>query len=316
MRHHFPYVFITMLMCFVLLAACAGTPTTSSSTPTPATTHVSPPTATPTMTPTSTPLVPKYYTTKVLFKGPWRPDDMIFDLQGRILFSDVHNGIIGRLNSDGSVTVLLRDANGPEGLVMLANGTLIFAEQYLNRIVELAPGAQMPTVLRDLPGAQSSASCKGGVDGIAYDATTHTIIVPDSPTGEVYSLSLDGKTLTLIASGIVRPVGAAVDGQGNLYVADECGGAVWRISSSGQKTRLGGFGMPDDVAFDLQGNLLVIDLQPAIHALVRLNLQTGQHTVLGSQGFIEPQGLLVDARGNIYVSDDYANTIVEFVPHG
>jgi sugar lactone lactonase YvrE len=268
------------------------------------------------MTPTPTALVPKYYTTKVLFKGPWRPDDMIFDLQGRILFSDVHNGIIGRLNSDGSVTVLLRDANGPEGLVMLANGTLIFAEQYLNRIVALAPGSQTPTVLRALPGAQSSASCKDGVDGIAYDAITHTIIVPDSPSGDVYSLSLDGKTLTQIASSIVRPVGAAVDGQGNVYVADECGGTVWRIAPSGQKTSLGGFGMPDDVAFDLQGNLLVIDLQPAIHALVRLNLQTGQHTTLGSQGFIEPQGLIVDARGNIYVSDDYANTIVEFVPHG
>jgi sugar lactone lactonase YvrE len=260
--------------------------------------------------------VPRYYSTKVLLKGMWRPDDLAFDLQRRILFSDVHNGIIGRLNSDGTVTVLLRDANGPEGLVMLKNGTLIFAEQLLNRIVELAPGAQTPTVLRDLPGAQSSASCKDGVDGIAYDPFTNTIIVPDSPTGDVYSMSLDGKTLTLIASGIVRPVGAAVDGQGNVFVADECGGALWRITPSGQKTRIEGFGMPDDVAFDLQGNLLVIDLQIAIHALVRVNLQSGQHTVLGSQGFIEPQGLIVDARGNIYVSDDYADTIVEFVPHG
>jgi sugar lactone lactonase YvrE len=309
-----------MLICLVLLAACAGTPTTpsSKSSVTLTATHVSQPTPTlaPTMTPTPTPLVPKYYTTKVLLKGTWRPDDMVFDLQRRILFSDVHNGIIGRLNGDGTVTVLLHDANGLEGLVMLTNGTLIFAEQYLNRIVALAPGAQTPTVLRDLPGAQSSASCKDGVDGIAYAPTTNTIIVPDSPTGDVYSLSLDGKTFKLIATGIVRPVGAAVDGQGNVYVADECGGAVWRITPSGQKTRFGGFGMPDDVAFDLQGNMLVIDLQPAIHALVRMNLSNGQHTVLGSQGFIEPQGLIVDARGNIYVSDDYANTIVEFVPHG
>jgi sugar lactone lactonase YvrE len=309
-----------VLLCLVMLAACAGTTTKSTATPPPKLTHraQSSPTPVPTIqpSPTPTPLVPKYYTTKVLLKGSWRPDDMVFDLQGRILFSDVHNGIIGRLNSDGTVTVLLHDANGPEGLVMLKNGTLIFAEQYLNRIMELAPGAQTPTLLRDLPGAQSSASCKDGVDGIAFDPITNTIIVPDSPTGDVYSLSLDGKTFKLIASGIVRPVGAAVDGQGNVYIADECGGAVWHITSSGQKTRIGGFGMPDDVAFDLQGNLLVIDLQVNIHALVRVDLRSGEHTVLGSQGFIEPQGLIVDVRGNIYVSDDYANIIVEFVPHG
>lgn len=240
---------------------------------------------------------------------------MAFDAQGRIVFSDVHNDIIGRLNADGSVTVILRDANGPEGLIALPDGTLIFAEQYANRIVKLAPGASAPVVLRDLPGQPSSANCKDGVDGIAYDPTTSTIIAPDSPTGNVYRLSLDGKTLSLLASGITRPVGAAIDAGGNVYIADECGGAVWRIAPNGAKTRIGGFGMPDDVAFDPAGNLLVIDLQINIHALIRVNLATGQRVTLASQGFIEPQGLLVDQHGKIFVSDDYADSIVEFTPH-
>src|SRR5207344_3243600 len=104
--------------------------------------------------------------------------------------------------------------------------------------------------------------------------------------------------------GITRPVGASVDAQGNIYVADECGGAVWRIAPDGTKTRIGGFGMPDDVVLDQHGNLLITDLQPSIHALIRLNLATGKREVLARQGYIEPQGLLVDAHDNIFVSDD------------
>ena len=239
-------------------------------------------------------------------EGVGRPDDLVFDQQGRLLFSDEFNGTISRLNANGSVTVLLRDPAGPEGLVVLPDGTLIFAEQETNRIVSLAPGAKTPTVLRVLPGTPSNASCKHGVDGIALDPTTNTLIIPDSPIGNVYRMSLDGKVFTLLASGIVRPVGAGVDTQGNIYIADECSNAVWRISPAGKTTRLGGFGMPDDVVPDGNGNLLVIDLQPSIHALIRLNL--------ASQGFIEPQGLVVDAHGNIFVSDDYSNLIMKFKP--
>jgi len=249
-----------------------------------------------------------------VLQGVGRPDDLAFDQQGRLLFSDEINKTVSRLNADGSVTLILRDANGPEGLVPLPDGTLIFAEQETNRIVSLAPGASIPTVLRVLPGTPSTASCKQGVDRIALDPATNTIIVPDSPTGAVYRMSLDGKTFTLLASGIVRPVGAGIDGQGNIYIADECGGAVWRITPAGKTTRIGGFGMPDDVIPDGFGNLLVIDLQPAIHALIRLNLATGQRVILASRGFIEPQGLVIDARGYIYVADDYANIIMEYSP--
>jgi sugar lactone lactonase YvrE len=247
-------------------------------------------------------------------RGVGRPDDLVFDQQGHLLYSDFYNGTISRVNANGSVTVLLTGIAGPEGMVVLSDGTMIIAEQRTNRILMLAPGAQFPMVLRTLPGTPSTAPCKDGVDGIGYDTTTNTIIVPDSPTGDVYRMSLDGKNLTLLASGIPRPVGAAVDASGTIYVADECGGAVWRIPSTGKTTRIGGFGMPDDVAFDHHGNLLVIDLQPKIHALIRVRLTTGKRDTLASKGFIEPQGLIVDNHDNIFVSDDYANIIMEFKP--
>lgn len=313
------------LLLFLLLAtACTQSPTmpvSKSVNTSTASSHTanSLPTVLPTAKtqplPTNTPdVAPQRYTAQVVVQGIGRPDDLIFDQQGRLLFSDEIDTTISRVNADGSVTQLLKDANGPEGMISLPNGTLIFSEQESNRIVSLAPGSKTPTVLRVLPGTPSTANCKHGVDGIALDPTTNTIIVPNSPTGDVYRMSLDGKTFTLLASGIVRPVGAGVDSKGNIFIADECGNAIWHITPDGQKTRIGGFGMPDDVAPDGHGNLLIIDLEPSIHSLIRLNLASGKRETLASQGYIEPQGLLIDAHGNVFVSDDYANIIMEYKP--
>jgi DNA-binding beta-propeller fold protein YncE len=218
------------------------------------------------------------------------------------------------LNANGSVTVLVHGLAYPEGLVFLSNGTLIIAEQQTNRILAFTPSTSTLTVLRVLPGIPTGRPCKDGVDGIALDPTTNTLIVPDSPTGVVYRMSLDGTKLTLLAAQIPRPVGTAVDSLGNVYVADECGGALWKITRAGKITRQGGFGMLDDVAFDHHGNILVTDLKPSIHALIRLRHSTGKREILASRGFIEPQGLVIDNQDDIYLSDDYADKIVEYIP--
>lgn len=262
-------------------------------------------------TPDTTPV---RYKMRLLLAGRYRPDDLAFDPAGHLVFSDVFRGTVNRLNADGSVTPLIGGLADPEGLVFLSNGTLIIAEQLTNRILAFSPATSSLTVLRILPGQPSQRTCKDGVDGIALDPTTQTLIIPDSPTGNVYRMSLDGKKLTLLAAHIPRPVGAAVDAQGNIYVADECGGALWKITPAGKTTRIGGFGMLDDVACDRHGNILVTDLKPAIHALIRLRRLGGRREILASRGFIEPQGLVIDNRDNIYLSDDYANKIVEYMP--
>lgn len=315
-RLHF---IILLLCCLILLASCAGATgvsvppagSTKSASPIATASSPSPTPITPTATPGS---VPQRYTAHVILQGVARPDDLVFDQQGRLIFSDVYSGLIGRVNADGSVTTLLRGLSVPEGLVVLRDGTMIIAEQGYNRILALAPGATTPTVLHTLPGTPSGPPCKDGVDGIALDSTNNTFIIPDSPTGEVYRMSLDGKTLTLLASGIPRPVGAAVDAHGTIYIADECGGSLWTIAPGGKTTRISGFGKLDDVALDTHGDVLVTDLDPAIHALIRMNLATGRRETLASRGYIEPQGLVMGPHDTIYVSDDFANMIVEYIP--
>ena len=74
-------------------------------------------------------------------RGMARPDDLVFDQQGRILFSDFYNGTISRFNADRSVTMLLHEYRRARRLIVLSDGTMIIAEQRTNRILALPPGA-------------------------------------------------------------------------------------------------------------------------------------------------------------------------------
>ena len=313
LRNRTTLIYVTGLLCLILFTSCEQTSPPAAVPTKTATATPAAPVVTPTLTMSSTPdTTPTHYTSHVILSGARRPDDLIFDLQGHLVFSDFYDGTVSRVNSDGSITVLASGIAGPEGIIFLSDGTMIIAEQRTNRILSLAPGARSPTVLRTLPGTPAGPPCKDGVDGIALDPITRTLIIPDSPTGNVYRMSLDGQTLTLLASGIPRPVGAAVDQHGTVYIADECGGSLWTIAANGKTTRIRGFGKLDDVALDSHGNILVIDLLPSIHALIRIRRSTGRRETLASRGFIEPQGLAVDKNDNIFVSDDYANIIVEY----
>jgi sugar lactone lactonase YvrE len=272
------------------------------------TTAASPP---PTSTTRAT---PAGYRVDVVHRAGDHPDDLVQDPSGALLYSDYTNGTISRLNPDGSSTVLHRGLPGPEGMVFLRDGTLVVAEEDANRLVAFAPGQSTPTVLATLPGTSVKATCHQGVDGIAWDATTTSLVVPDPVTGTVYRISPDGATRSVLARGFVHPVGAAVGPDGSVYVADECGGGVWRLGRGGSRARVAEAVMPDDLAFDAAGNLLVTDVRHTRHDVRRWAPGGGGSTVLVRTGLIEPQGLLVTASGTVYVADDQARVILRLTP--
>lgn len=297
-------------------ATSTSAPTSGSSSTTPSTT-AAPPTPSRTAAATSSPAAgpaPTSYRTAVVHRSTDHPDDLVLDASGRLLYSDYTNGTISRLNADGTATVIHRGLDGPEGMVLLADGTLVVAEENTNRVLAYAPGATSPRVLAVLPGHAAKVTCHEGVDGIAWDATTHTLVVPDPVTGTIYLMGPDGSGRTRLSGGFVHPVGAAVGPEGAVYVADECGGDVWRLGAGGAHTRVARASMPDDVTLDGHGNLLVTDVRHVNHDVRRWSLAGGGSTVLARSGLIEPQGLLVDSAGRIYVSDDKSNVILRLTP--
>jgi sugar lactone lactonase YvrE len=281
----------------------AGGPSPSSSAHAPSTSHAS-----------STPAAaPSRYRTSVVFRGV-HPDDLVIDPSGHLLFSDYTNGTISRLEANGTATVLFTGLAGPEGLVFLRDGTLVVAEENTNRILQIKPGSGHPTLLRQMPGTPTLVTCHQGTDGIGWDPATGRLVVPDAPTGVVYELTTNGATLTRVASGFVHPVGATADSSGNLYVADECGGDVWKVTRSGAKSRVAPASMPDDVVLDGHGNILLTDVRHIRHSLRRYPLAGGAGVQLAGIGLVEPQGLVIDSRGAIYVSDDVVGVILKLTP--
>ncbi len=133
---------------------------------------------------------------------------------------------------------------------------------------------------------------------------------------------LPAATSTL-GSGFSAPFGVAVDGAGDVFVADEGNSNVKEIEAvNGSipanptvRTLGGGFSLPLGVAVDGAGDVFVAD---AINSAVKeipascisgANNSTCVRT-LGS-GFGDPAGVAVDAAGNVFVADEGNSKVKE-----
>jgi len=143
------------------------------------------------------------------------------------------------------------------------------------------------------------------------------------------------------AASFYQPTGVAVDAAANVYVADYRNNMIREISPAGAVTTLAGsvsqgsvnatgtyasFFQPTGVAVDASGNVYVADNG---NHLIRMISPAGVVSTLagsGSAGFANgmgtaasfnyPQGIAVDASGNVYVADYGNNMIREISPAG
>jgi sugar lactone lactonase YvrE len=116
-----------------------------------------------------------------------------------------------------------------------------------------------------------------------------------------------------------QPSGTAVDGSGNIYVADWGNSAVKMIppgctASSCVTTLGGGFGTPSGVAVDGGGNVYVADSgNNAVKEMPPGCASSSCVTTLGG-GFSGPTGVAVDGSGNVYVADWGNSAVKEMLP--
>jgi sugar lactone lactonase YvrE len=82
------------------------------------------------------------------------------------------------------------------------------------------------------------------------------------------------------------PMGLAEDAAGNLLVSDRDARFVWRIAPSGQAKVIAGSGRSTDASLGVPARILARDAD-----------------------FASPEGLAVDAEGNIYLADSWLHTI-------
>ncbi|MGD0647417.1 MAG: Ig-like domain repeat protein [Acidobacteriaceae bacterium] len=149
--------------------------------------------------------------------------------------------------------------------------------------------------------------------GVRYGAATLSSSGATIATGYVYGtgvgpqVSFSPAALTALHDGFNYPNGIAIDGSGNVYVADQTNNAVKEILAAGGyatvNTLGSGFSQPVGVAVDGAGNVFVANTGTLND--IKEILAAGGYTVvrtLGS-GFNSPNGVAVDGSGNVFVAD-------------
>ena len=145
-------------------------------------------------------------------------------------------------------------------------------------------------------------------------------------TGQGPELVFGPDTQISLGTGAFKgPFGVAIDGSGNVYIADSGHNLVKEVpfgctSSSCVTaccvTTLGNlFSVPFSVAVDGAGNVYVADASAAgVHEMTPGCTSSSCVTALGG-GFSVPSGMAVDGSGNVYIADA-GNDSAEEMPPG
>jgi len=242
----------------------------------------------------------------------------------------------------------------PQGIAIDAAGNIYIAETLGSRIrridsagvIRAFAGNGLPLLSGDGGPAVNAGIFfpgGGGHQGLAVDAAGD-LLFADTGNGRIRKIS--GGTISSVAgttnfafSGdggpalsaqLSMPSGIAIDGAGNIYVADRNNGRIRKIDSAGVITTVAGNGpgvfggdggpatnanisLPFDVKADAPGNLYIADG----HGRIRKVDTTGRITTIAGGGLtmdcnysgpaanvsLAPNGLVLDGAGNILIAD-------------
>jgi len=195
-----------------------------------------------------------------------------FDRQDRLWCVDLAHGRILRVTADGSFAVVLEYAGEPNGLKIHRDGR-IFVADHLHGLMELNP--QTKTIRPVLQHAR-----REGFKGLndLFFAPNGDLYFTDqgesalnNPTGRVFRLRADGKTVDLLMDGLAGPNGLVLNRAENvLYVAITHENAIYalRLEPDGSMRKASRFiqlsgstAGPDGLAIDELGNLAVVHAQ-------------------------------------------------------
>jgi sugar lactone lactonase YvrE len=270
------------------------------------------------------------------------------DGAGNVFVADSFNDAIRKITPSGVVTTLV-SAGHPEGLSVDGAGNVFFADYGNSTIRKITPSGVV-TTLAGTAGSSGSADGTGaaarfnGPAGVAVDRAGNVFVADDgnntirkiTPSGVVTTLagsadqpgSADG---TGAAARFSSPSGVAVDGSGNVFVADSFNSTIRKITPSGVVTTLAGtaalFNDPWGVAVDGSGNVFVADRDnDTIWKITPSGVVTTLAETAGSSGsadgtgaaarFSSPSGVAVDGSGNVFVADSFNNAIRKITPSG
>jgi DNA-binding beta-propeller fold protein YncE len=182
-----------------------------------------------------------------------------------------------------------------------------------------------------LPGfsSQSSVSTSTFIRRFLLLLTTLIVLAADCRVN-AQSVSFNG-IVSVIASGLNQPMGVAVDGIGDVYIADYLNNTVHIYAPNGKggyayKSDVGtNLNMPSSVAVDSSGNVYITDT--ANNRVLKETFVAGRSTqsviattsaspLPSTSDLSGPFGVAVDGNGNVYIANTGRNDVLKLSPSG
>ena len=268
-----------------------------------------------------------------------------FDSSGNVLFSSgsylwqlnsgalkaVAGNGVNASNGDGSDPLSASIAD-PDAISLDTVGTIYFAEYKPERVRKLS-GSTINTFL-DL--SKSPYNQTVGSHSLLLDSSNRLLLTLPAGLQRFNGTQLQ----TLAGYPFSDPYGTAMDGSGNVYIADRGLHQIFEVSPAGAVSILAGTGLagfsgdggpaaqaalntPEGIAFDPQGTLYIAD--SGNHRIRTITPDGTIRTIAGSgvpgfagdgqtadfASFLNPTAVLVDGQGNVYVADTGNNRVRE-----
>ena len=245
--------------------------------------------------------------------------------------------------------------SGPQGLAVDSSGSLYVADTQNNKVRKVSNGTITTVAGTGTAGFAGDGAAAGSAQlnlpfAVAVDAAGN-LYIAEFGNNRVRMVSTNGNISTLAGNGVSGfsgdggqatsamlngPQGVAVDGAGNVYIADSANNRVRRVAPNGVITTVagngiagfsgdGGFGVnaqvgnPVAVATDSVGNVYIADGSARVRKLFVSGLIT---TIAGStRGYSGdggsapnalmngPSALAINAAGSIWVADTLNNAV-------
>jgi uncharacterized protein (TIGR03437 family) len=290
------------------------------------------------------------------------PVGIALDTAGNLFIADSGNERIRKVSANGTIATVAGNGSFqfsgdggpatsaavgfPQAVALDASGNLFIADPFNDRVRKVSTSGIITTVAG---GGGSGLSGDGGPatsaflvpSGLAVDVFGN-LFVADTGNDRIRKISTSGIITTVAGGGnsvgdggpataalLNYPQGVAVDASGNLFIADAT--RIRKVSSSGIITTSAGNGVsgfsgdggpatsgsvsyPQGVAVDASGNLLIADTgnerirEVSAGGIITTVVGNGEFGFSGDGGpavsaSLLPNGVAVDASGNLYIVD-------------